>query len=100
MNSGTMRHFVTMRSFVAGACVAAAASLLALPARAQIDQPAPPEPPAKAEQLIKPHLAPETPASPASVDAFIAKLDNASRAIHENSKKDPELMREGCRALL
>lgn len=38
--------------------------------------------------------------STATIEAFIARLDGASRAIHENSKKDPALVREGCRALL
>src|SRR5437870_5551423 len=35
-----------------------------------------------------------------SIDEFVAKLDSATRAIHESSKKDITLVREGCRTLL
>lgn len=38
--------------------------------------------------------------SASTVESFIARLDSATRAIHENSKNDPALIREGCRALL
>ncbi len=34
------------------------------------------------------------------IEAFIARLDSTIRAIHENAKDDPALIREGCRALL
>ena len=34
-----------------------------------------------------------------AVDAFMAKLGQATRAIHE-TKKDPALVRDGCRAML
>ena len=35
-----------------------------------------------------------------SVEAFIAQLDSATRAIHVKSKSDPALMREECRDFL
>jgi ABC-type transporter MlaC component len=35
-----------------------------------------------------------------SVEAFVAKLDNAIRNIHQNSKKDSKLVDVGCRELL
>jgi ABC-type transporter MlaC component len=35
-----------------------------------------------------------------SVEAFVAKLNNASRAIHADSTKGPEFIREGCRDFL
>jgi ABC-type transporter MlaC component len=35
-----------------------------------------------------------------SIDDFVAKLDSATRAIHESSKKDVTRVNEGCRVLL
>src|SRR5262245_17089820 len=34
------------------------------------------------------------------VDAFVAKLDNSTRAIHESAKKDSRFVGIGCRELL
>ena len=47
----------------------------------------------------EPKAEPSAQTSP-SIDDFVAKLDSATRAIHESSKKDVTLVREGCRALL
>ena len=55
------------------------------------------EPSGKIESRVK--TAPSAQFLP-SVEAFVAKLDNATRAIHENSKKDPTLVQQGCRDLL
>ena len=35
-----------------------------------------------------------------SIEAFVARLDSATRAIHDSSRKDLALIREGCRDLL
>src|SRR5262249_3649013 len=50
---------------------------------------------AKPEKSALPDQSPDS-----SVEAFVAKLDSATRAIHANSKKDPNLIRDGCRELL
>lgn len=92
-----MSYLVIIRSFEVGARVAGMLIALALPAYAQIDQPAAPEPPAKSQQSLATDPAP--PSQTATIEAFISRLDIGTRAIHEN-RKDPELVREGCRALL
>ena len=95
------------RCFAVGAVLVAAD----LPARAQSVPATPSEPsanfklPAKSETNAKAGPESESRAelsaqtSP-SVDEFVAKLDSTTRAIHENSKKDATLVREGCRKLL
>lgn len=113
-----------MQRLATSSCLAGALILLALPAFAQTEPPAqtelsqtepsqtepsqkeaapPTEPVAKPEPAEKSETAapPEQRANAEpSVEAFIARLDIATRAIHENSKGDPALMRQGCRDLL
>jgi ABC-type transporter MlaC component len=77
--------------------VAGALVIPALPTYAQT------EPSVRTESAAKADLSSNTePASKAnpSVEAFIAKLGNGSRAIHQVSKQDPALIRAGCRDLL
>jgi ABC-type transporter MlaC component len=45
-------------------------------------------------------IAPPQEQSGALIDAFIVRLDNATRAIHANGQDNPALIREGCRELL
>lgn len=116
-----MSYSVNIRRLVRRFVVSAALMALALPAHAQSEQAAPTEPAApaessasteqspkietavKAEPSIKPSAEPKTEPTAQNapaIDAFVAKLDSATRAIHENSKKDDALIREGCRQLL
>jgi ABC-type transporter MlaC component len=104
-----MNYRLDMRSIGAGLRIAGALIAFTLPVYAQSDtantpaqtevklepsvDPAPPE---KTTPTAKSDLSTQT----ATVEAFIARLDSASRAIHENAKKDPALLREGCRVLL
>jgi ABC-type transporter MlaC component len=63
----------------------------------------PPEPAARVEPAPQPDTnGQDASASQGtqSIDAFLTRLDSATRAIHESAKKDPALIREGCRALL
>jgi ABC-type transporter MlaC component len=64
-----------------------------------------PQPPAKIEATAKSDPETESKTKPSAqtspaIDDFVAKLDSATRAIHEDSKKDAALVREGCGALL
>lgn len=110
-----MRHFLNMRLLAASGCVAGMLIALELPARAQSEPSAKSEslaqsqPPAQTEPSAKNE--PATVSEPAvsaissapnasSVEAFVDKLDSATRAIHVNAQKDPNLIREGCRDLL
>ena len=68
-----MSDSVNMRKLAACFCIAGASVTLAMTVYAQAEP---------------------------SVEEFIAKLDSATRAIHENSKKDPAFIREGCHDLL
>jgi len=124
-----MSNFVNLRLFTAFGCIAGMLVTLALPAHAQSEAseqsqasaPTAPsgqtepsaktEPTTQSDQSAKTKIeqvakteqaAPPMPAAPngSLIEAFIAKLDGATRAIHENSKKDPALIREGCRELL
>lgn len=97
-----MRYAVNMRMLAARGCVAGILVALALPAHAQSETPALAEKSAT-EPSVQIDLAEksETPAQTSStIEAFVAKLDSATRAIHANAKNDPALMREGCRDLL
>ena len=76
---------------------------------AKTESVAPSEPTAKAEEPAKSEPTPKIETSTATdvptdampmVEAFVARLDKSTRAIHENSKKDPALIREGCRNLV
>jgi len=126
---GEMSYSVNMSKLVNRFAVSAALMALALPAYAQSEQAVPTEQAAptessanteqspkietaaKAEPSVGSSVEPKTEpsigpkAEPAAqnapaVDAFVAKLDSATRAIHENSKNDHALIREGCRQLL
>jgi ABC-type transporter MlaC component len=115
-------HMLNMaaRSFIAGAML-----VVAFQAQAQTESSAtessanipltPSEPAAPTESSAKldtetdteaktEKSAPEQPvktkSSDSSVEAFVAKLDSGTRAIHEKSKNDPVLIRQGCRDLL
>ena len=68
-----MSYSLNMRKLAACFCIAGASVTLTMPAYARVEP---------------------------SVEEFIAKLDSATRAIHENSKKDPALIHEGCHDLL
>jgi ABC-type transporter MlaC component len=95
-----MSYFVNMRELAACGCLAGMLVALALPAYAQT---VPSELSAKTDPLAKAEpVMPPVPAvsNATSVEAFIIKLDSATRAIHEASKNDPALIREGCRDLL
>ena len=97
--------------------VGAALVALTLPAYAQTEQTAQTQQAAPVEPTSNPELSgkieaaaktePETEPntessaqSVLSVDAFIAKLDSTTRAIHKSSKNDAVLIREGCSKLL
>jgi ABC-type transporter MlaC component len=100
-----------MRKFAKYFSVGAALVAANLSAHAQSESATPIEPSANPELSAKINAVaksmPETEskAEPSaqtspSINDFVAKLDSATRAIHENSKKDATLIREGCRALL
>jgi ABC-type transporter MlaC component len=112
---------VKMRKLASCFVVGAAVVALASPARAQTKQTLQSQPASPTEPSSNPELsakieaanksepeselktessAQSTPQSTPSIDAFIAKLDSATRAIHKNSKNDAALISVGCRQLL
>lgn len=83
--------------------------VLAMPAHAQSESQAQVEPSAGIGQAVPSATSAKTDATTTpvpspqlatEVEAFIAKLDSATHAIYENGKKDPALVRDGCRDLL
>ena len=90
---------MTMRMLANCFAVGAALMALALPARAQTELSAKIETATKTEPKTESKVEPSTQTAP-SIDAFVARLDSATRAIHVNSKKDAARIREGCRQLL
>jgi len=95
------------KSFAVGAALAAAnlsahaqsAPVAQIEPATQAELSAKSEPTAKSTPETELTAAPSAQLSP-SVDDFVAKLDSATRAIHESSKKDASLVREGCSTLL
>jgi ABC-type transporter MlaC component len=98
-----MSYFVNMRHLAACGCIAGMLIAPALTAHAQIkssaqsDVAAKTGPFTKTEQAAQPVSAAQKNAS--SAEAFTAKLNNATRAMHANSRKDVLSIREGCREL-
>jgi ABC-type transporter MlaC component len=98
-----MNDPVHMRILAACGYLAGMLAALALPAHAQSEPSAQSELSGKIDSSTKAEPAAQiVPAAPnaSSIEAFVAKLDSATRAIHESSRKEPALLREGCRDLL
>ena len=89
-----------MQKLIACFCVAGAFVIWASPIHAQTVSPALIEPSAQSGQTEPAAKIESFPLPPPSVDSFVAKLDSATRAIHESSKKDVSLVRRGCHELL
>src|SRR5262249_37654548 len=97
------------RALAAACYIAGVTVALALPARAQNAEPAQPlaadpsmplvtnDPPSNPDGAADRNAAGP---GPQMLQAFIAKLDKATRAMHESAKKGPAEVREGCRAFL